>query len=142
MGSLMTRIDDTREHLFRESNALIVRTRDAGNGLTSAVRSEVRGWQDYLKARRFALTRELRELASPAGVKLATLRAADELLARAHETVHTAAEAAAADVRRARRAVPARKAAAATSRPARARKPAKATRARKKGVAFPPAVAA
>jgi hypothetical protein len=88
MAKLTDRIDDTRTHLTRESSMLVSRTRRAGTGLVRAVREEAREWRVYLETGRDAVQKEIAALSAPHGIERASLRLADDVLARAHATVH------------------------------------------------------
>ncbi len=87
MAKLAERIVGTRAHLTREGSMLVSRTRRAGEVLVRALEQEANDWRTYLETRSSALEDELRALSQPRGLERATLRLADETLARAHGVV-------------------------------------------------------
>lgn len=89
MGTLMTRLDDTRTNLQTRGGELLSQTREAGNGLLTLARDEARGWQSYLRGRRFKLQRDLRTLSSPTAFERRALELAAETLEAAKARVET-----------------------------------------------------
>jgi hypothetical protein len=89
MGTLMTRIDDTRTNLQNRSAELLTQTRKASTSLLTQARDEARDWRSYLLGRRFALQRELRVLSSPAALEQRALELTAEGLAAAKARIDT-----------------------------------------------------
>ncbi len=89
MGSLMTRIDDTRNNLQTRSAELLTQTRKASTSLLTQARDEARDWRSYLLGRRFALQREVRALSTPAALEQRVLELAAEGLAAAKAHIDT-----------------------------------------------------
>jgi hypothetical protein len=89
MGTLMTRLDDTRTNLQNRSAELLTQTRKASTSLLTQARDEARDWRSYLLGRRFALQRELRALSTPAALEQRALELTAEGLAAAKARIDT-----------------------------------------------------
>jgi hypothetical protein len=85
----MTRIDETRTNLQTRGGELLTQTREAGEGLLTAARSEAKEWRTYLLGRRFVFERELRTLSSPTAFERRALELAAESLEAAHARIET-----------------------------------------------------
>lgn len=89
MGTLMTRIEDTRMNLQNRSGELFTQTREVGAGLLTAAQDESHEWRTYLLGRRFVLERELRALSSPTSLERRALELAAESLEAAKARIET-----------------------------------------------------
>ena len=89
MGTLMTRIDDSRNNLQTRGAELLTQTRRASASLVTQARDEARDWRSFLLGRRFALQRELRALSTPAALEQRALELTAEGLAAAKAHIDT-----------------------------------------------------